>query len=123
MAGAVDILSAFDVVLCASGTASLEAALAHAPPVVVYRVDAATHVVARFLLQSPHIALPNVLLGRRAFVELLQGDASAERMTVEVDRALANRSDLLRACDATAALLACDHLPSTNVADMLERWL
>jgi lipid-A-disaccharide synthase len=123
MAGAVEILSAFDVVLCASGTASLEAALAHAPPVVTYRVGVVTSVVARALLRSPHIALPNVLLGRRAFAELVQREATAERMAVELDRALGNRSELLHACDAVAARMACDNLPSEHVARMLESWL
>ena len=123
LVGAAEILSAFDVVLCASGTASLEAALAHAPPVVAYRVGLATGLVARALLRAPHIALPNVLLARRAFPELLQYDATAERMVAAVDFVLSNRSELLRACDAVTACLKADRRPSDNVARMVERWL
>lgn len=65
-------LAAFDVALCASGTASLECALAAASPVVSYRVDALTAWAARRWLLTPHIGLPNVLLRRRAYPELLQ---------------------------------------------------
>jgi lipid-A-disaccharide synthase len=123
MLGAVDILSAFDVVLCASGTASLEAALSHAPPVVVYRVGLATSLIARALLVSHHIALPNVLLDRRAFPELVGRDASAERMTSAACDILTRRSEFLGDCDAVAGRLESHGLPSENVARMLEPWL
>src|SRR5258707_4027547 len=49
--GAMGVLRAFDASLCASGTASLEAALARAVPVVTYRVAATTQLVARLLLR------------------------------------------------------------------------
>jgi lipid-A-disaccharide synthase len=123
MLGAVEVLSAFDAVLCASGTASLEAALSHAPPVVVYRVGITTSLVARALLRSHHIALPNVLLDRRAFPELVGHDASAERMMSAVDDVLTRRSEFLGDCDAVAGRLASHGLPSENVARMLEPWL
>jgi lipid-A-disaccharide synthase len=123
LVGAAEILSAFDVVLCASGTASLEAALAHAPPVVAYRVGFATGLVARALLRSPYVALPNVLLERHAFPELLQYDATAERMAAAVDSVLSNRNELLRACDAVTDCLKDGGPASENVARMVERWL
>ncbi len=77
--GAAPILAAFDVSLCASGTASLEAALAGSPPVVCYRLDRVAYAIAKRLVTSRHVALPNVLLGRRAFPELLQDDLTPER--------------------------------------------
>jgi len=60
----------------ASGTASLEAALARCPHVIFYRVSSFTaRVVARRLL-LPYVGLPNVLAGRFVVPELLQNDAT-----------------------------------------------
>src|SRR5262249_20522258 len=78
--GAAGLLGAFDAALCASGTASLEAALAGAAPVVAYRLDPAAFALARRLVRTPHIALPNVILGRRAFPELVQGEVTPLRL-------------------------------------------
>lgn len=122
-AGAAEVLGAFDVALCASGTASLEAALARAVPVVVYRVDVVTEMVARLLLRSPHVALPNILLGRRAFTELLQRDAEPRRMVDAIIRALDHREELLTACADVELALAGAPSPSVAVAGVLAGWL
>jgi lipid-A-disaccharide synthase len=79
-AGAGEWLAAFDAALAASGTVTLESALAGAPPVIAYRVSAVTAAVARRFLRVPSIGLPNVLLGRRAYPELLQQDAEPALM-------------------------------------------
>lgn len=104
--GAGPLLDAMDVALCASGTASLEAALAGAAPVVCYRLDAVAYAVARRLVRTPHIALPNVLLGRRAFPELLQAEVTATRISAAARELLARREDVLRAAHELRALLA-----------------
>ena len=71
-----DALRAADVALVASGTATLEAALARCPHVIFYRVSALTaHIVRRKLL-LPWVGLPNVLAGRFVVPELLQDDAT-----------------------------------------------
>jgi lipid-A-disaccharide synthase len=73
---ATDALRAADVALVASGTATLEAALARCPHVVFYRVSSLTaRIVARRLL-LPYVGLPNVLAGRFVVPELLQADAT-----------------------------------------------
>ena len=78
--GAGASLHAFTLALCASGTASLEAALAGAAPVVAYRLDRIAWCLARRLVTTPHVALPNVLLGRRVYPELLQDEARPDRI-------------------------------------------
>jgi lipid-A-disaccharide synthase len=122
-AGAMHVLGAFDAALCASGTASLEAALARAVPVVAYRVGLATELAARALLRTPHIALPNVLLGRRAFAELLQRDARPSRMALALADALDRRTELVGACDEVESLLRSAGAPSVEVARMVAPWL
>ena len=76
-----DAIGAADAVLCASGTATLEAALIKRPMVVAYRISAPTAAIMRTfrLLKIQHIALPNLLLGRELFPEFIQ-----ERVTPEL---------------------------------------
>jgi lipid-A-disaccharide synthase len=123
--GAATLLGAFDAALCASGTASLEAALAGAAPVVTYRLDRLSFAVARRLVRTPHIALPNVLLGRRAYPELLQDDVTEERVAGAA-RELLRRRDASRAdaAELRAELtLAGDATFGERVAASLEDWL
>jgi lipid-A-disaccharide synthase len=121
--GAMSVLRAFDASLCASGTASLEAALARAVPVVAYRVGLTTELAARMLVTTPHVALPNVLLGRRAFTELLQRDVHPSRIAQALGDALDRRPALVAACDEVEAALGPELTPSAAVARMLAPWL
>jgi len=75
---AVEVLTAADAVAMASGTATLQAALAGVPGVIVYRVSALTYALGRLLVRVPHIGLVNLVAGRRVVPELLQGDFTAE---------------------------------------------
>jgi len=122
-AGAVAVLAAFDVALCASGTASLEAAIARAAPVVAYRVGFATELAARALLRTSDVSLPNVLLGRRAFTELLQREARADRLARALADALDRRAELVQACAEVEERLGAGREPSRRVARMLAPWL
>jgi lipid-A-disaccharide synthase len=123
LSGAGVVLRAFDVALCASGTAALEAALARAVPIVAYRVGLATELAARGLLRTPYVALPNVLLGRAAFAELLQRDARPKRFAFELARGLDKRGTLLSACNEVETALGTEATPSRVVARMLSPWL
>jgi lipid-A-disaccharide synthase len=75
------------------------------------------------MLRTPHVALPNVLLGRRAFPELLQRDVTATRIALTLGEVLDRRAALVRDCDAVADLLAGAREPSREVARMLMPWL
>lgn len=71
-----------------SGTATLEAALAGTPMVVVYRTSWLTYNLAKSLVRVPDIALVNLIAGRRAVPELVQGDVTAPRMVRELESLL-----------------------------------
>jgi lipid-A-disaccharide synthase len=68
----------------ASGTATVEAALAGTPTVIVYRVSPLTFALARRLVRVPHVGMANLLAGERVFPELLQDDFTPERLAHEV---------------------------------------
>lgn len=75
-----DALKAADVALVASGTATLEAALARCPHVIFYRVNRLTAWILRRKLDVPWIGLPNVLAGQFIVPEFLQDDATPRNL-------------------------------------------
>jgi lipid-A-disaccharide synthase len=66
--------------LVKSGTSTLQAALAGTPLVVSYRVHPMTFFMARHLVDVPHVGLVNLVAGERVAPELLQDDATPERL-------------------------------------------
>ena len=81
-------VQASDVVLVASGTASLQTGLALTPNVVVYRVSALTYRIAQALAQVEHIGLVNVLSKKEVVPELLQDRFTPERVAEQAARLL-----------------------------------
>ena len=75
-----EALAACDVALVASGTATLEAALFKRPMVVVYAMHALTWQMGKRMNYQPWVSLPNILLREFAVPELLQGDATPEKI-------------------------------------------
>lgn len=65
-----------DLVLTSSGTATLENALLGLPMVVVYKLSWPTYLLARALIRVKHIAMANILAGRRVVPELVQHEAT-----------------------------------------------
>ncbi|GJE58660.1 lipid-A-disaccharide synthase [Methylobacterium trifolii] len=66
--------------LAASGTVTLELALAGVPMVVAYKVSRLEEVVARRLIQVPSIVLPNLILAENAMPEFVQAECTPERL-------------------------------------------
>jgi lipid-A-disaccharide synthase len=85
-----EAICAADVVLLASGTATLECLLLGRPMVVAYRTSALTGwlMLKAGLLRTRHVSLPNLLAQEPLVPELLQEQATAERITDEVLRLL-----------------------------------
>lgn len=80
------VMAAADVVLLASGTATLQAALLGRPMVAAYRIGAVTHAIMKSLklLKVPYITIPNLLAGEPLVPELIQADASPEALAEAV---------------------------------------
>ena len=76
----IEAMAASDVVLAASGTATLEAMLVGRPMVITYRTHELTWKLGRRLLHVPYVGLPNLLAGRQLVPEFLQHDARPERL-------------------------------------------
>src|ERR687888_2323971 len=71
-----EALAAADLVLVASGTATLETALFKRPMVIAYRQSPITWALMRQMLYLPYVGMPNILAGERLVPELLQDEAT-----------------------------------------------
>ncbi len=69
----------------ASGTATLEAAMTGLPMVVVYRMNLLSYLLGKLMVKVDHVAMPNLVAGRRVLPELVQGDCTAERIAAELE--------------------------------------
>jgi lipid-A-disaccharide synthase len=102
VAGEADKYAAFRAgraALAASGTVTLELALAGVPTVVGYKVSRIEEFIARRLIQVPSIVLPNLILGRNAMPEFVQAECTPERLAAAL-------LPLLRGGDAREAQCA-----------------
>lgn len=102
-----DALRAADLAILASGTASLEAALIGTPMVIAYRLAALTMGVVRSaialrLIDSDTVGLPNLVLGRRAIPEHIQGRACGLELAAEAARLLGDETLLEKQRQALA---------------------
>ena len=87
-----EAMAAADVVLLASGTATLEAALLKRPMVIAYRVPRLTAWLMRRRGYVDHVGLPNILAGEPIVPELLQKDATPEKLADAVLRFLRDKT-------------------------------
>ena len=117
-------LQAADCALVASGTATLEGALARCPMVIAYKVPSLTYRLMMRKALLPWVGLPNILAGEFIVPELLQENATPENL----EQAVANwldhrvaRKRLLQRYEAIHAQLRCGN--DERVAHALSPWL
>lgn len=75
------ILAAADIALVGSGTITLEAALFKCPMVVAYKMPSLSFFVLKHLVNVAHMALPNLLAGKRLVPEFLQEQVNAKQLS------------------------------------------
>jgi lipid-A-disaccharide synthase len=107
--------------LIASGTATLEAGLIGLPHVIAYRADRLTATLARYLIRTPHVGLPNLVVGRRVCPEVLQDDLTVPRLVAHVERLWsgARRDDCLAGLAQTRTALGAGGAIS-RIADLID---
>lgn len=93
-----EAMIASDAAILASGTAALECMLAKCPMVVGYRMKPSTFWLARRLVKTPYVSLPNLLAGRELVKELLQEECEPHALAAALE-------PLLHAGPARDALL------------------
>lgn len=87
-----DVMRISDIVIVASGTATVEAAIMGAPMVVVYRVSPLTYLIGKMLIKVKNIAMVNIIAGKTIVPELIQHDVTPEKITGAAVRMLKDPS-------------------------------
>lgn len=93
-----DVLQISDVAITASGTATVQSALHGRPMVVVYRLSPLSYRLARRFVHVDHVAMVNLIAGRRIVPELIQYDCTPTNIAAETIALLTNpdRADEMR---------------------------
>ena len=87
-----EVMALSDVLLIASGTATLQAAVVGTPMVLLYKTSPVTYRLARWLINVKWIGLVNLVAGRSVVPELIQDEVTAERLCQEVLHLLRDQS-------------------------------
>ncbi|NOY15665.1 MAG: lipid-A-disaccharide synthase [Gammaproteobacteria bacterium] len=119
-----DIMACADILMLASGTAALEAAIVGRPVVVAYKVSWLTKTLVQLLARVKYFSMPNNLAGYRLVPELMQGDCTPENLEREVSRYLTDEAEASKVIKAFKQIrksldIDSDRLAAETVLDML----
>lgn len=128
-----EAMVASDIVLLTSGTAALEAMLCHRPMLVAYKMAPATHWLAKHLVKTQWISLPNLIAQEGIVPELIQDAATPDAIAEQLEQLLGDaavrhaledrfaamhqqlqRNASRRAADAIEALVAGEPFPEVK---------
>jgi lipid-A-disaccharide synthase len=87
-----DVVQCCDAIMTTSGTATLEIALLKIPMVITYKLSPITYFLAKYLVITKFIGLPNIIAGKQIVKELIQKEATEENLTDEINQILDNTS-------------------------------
>jgi lipid-A-disaccharide synthase len=97
-----EAIRAADLVIVASGTATLETAILGKPMVILYQVSPLSYWIGKALVKVNCVGMVNIVAGRKVVQELLQKEARADRITAEALRILEDeryRNEMIRALE------------------------
>jgi len=123
-----DLAACADLLLAASGTVTVEAALLGAPMVTFYRVSGLSWTLGRHLVDVPYFSMVNLIAGNAVVPELIQNEMTAERLASEALKLLEDggrQQQMRRGLQLVASRLWRDQDPMSLAAgivlDMLKR--
>lgn len=86
-----DVMQCCDAIMTCSGTATLEIALLGIPMVICYRLNSLTYFLGKLLVKTRFIGLPNIIFGEAIVKELIQNEATAQNLAIEIKRFLTDK--------------------------------
>ena len=93
-----EVMAASDVLLVASGTATLQAAVIGTPMVITYKAPWLSYWIGRCVVRVKWLGLVNIVAGRSIVPELIQQEATSQRLVEEADRLLSDHDLYHRMC-------------------------
>lgn len=119
-----DVMAASDVIMLASGTATLEGLLVNRPMLVVHKIHWLTYKIFKPMMKVKHYSLPNLLAKEELIVELIQDDATNDNIVREASKLLdSNNKQMLDSFSQLQQLLKCDasERAADSVLGLIER--
>ncbi|MDG0970429.1 MAG: lipid-A-disaccharide synthase [Porticoccaceae bacterium] len=117
-------MAASDAVLLASGTTALEAMLLKKPMVVSYKLGKITHALVSPFIKTPYVSIPNLLANEMLVPELIQENATLEKLSFAVHEALSenNKRHLLERFEGiqSSLTLKSGDLAAQAILELLE---
>ena len=121
-----DVLAHSDVAIAASGTVTVEAAILGTPMVTYYKVTGVSWFLGRMLVKVPFFSMVNLIAGKRIVPELMQDEATGERLAAEASQLLQNpaaRESMQRELAAVTGALTTPEHPMDIAARIVNRFL
>ena len=88
------VIESADIIILASGTATLEAMLLKKPMIVTYKLSWLTYFIVKLLAKIPYAALPNILAGKKIVPECMQSKCRADVLASELDKLLNSEKNI-----------------------------
>jgi lipid-A-disaccharide synthase len=79
-----DVMNSCDMLIIASGSATLEAGIIGCPMVIIYKLNPLTYFLAKLLVNAPLVGLVNIVAEEEVVPELIQNKVTAENISAEV---------------------------------------
>ena len=114
-------MEASDLLVIASGTATLEGAFFRKPMVLLYKISLLNYMIAPFVIRTRFIGIVNLLARRQAMLELIQCEVTPENIVREVERIVedrAYREDIIAELDYVRRELGRGN-PAVRAADAI----
>lgn len=102
-----DAFAASSCALCASGTITLELAIAGAPMVVAYKISKILAAALKYMICTDYVALPNIIAGEKIVPEFLQNDCNPESLAAAISLLIHDNGAIQKQRLATATSSLC----------------
>ena len=89
-------LNAMTACMVASGTATLETAILKKPMVVIYKTSWITYALAKLFVKIKNIGLVNIVAGKQIVAELIQNNATPQKIAAEMEKLLSDPKESMR---------------------------
>ncbi|GAB4322617.1 MAG: lipid-A-disaccharide synthase [Candidatus Zixiibacteriota bacterium] len=120
-----DLLAAADVVLTKTGTTTIECAILGTPMVTAYRTSRLTFMIAKRLVDIPHIAMPNLILKRTVVPEHVQDAVTPTALANDAVKLVTDTVARAQQQDGLAEVRTALGSPGAvaRAADVVEQWI
>lgn len=118
------LLQKADLAIVASGTATLETALFKVPQIVCYKTSKISYYIAKVLVKIKYISLVNLILNKKAVVELIQDECNTTNIVKELNKIISDKDerDRIQSCYNELIYLLKEEGASERIAHDMLKW-